>query len=309
VTDRCNLRCRYCAPQDFIWRKREEILSYEEICRVAGLLVEMGVRKIRLTGGEPTVRRGIEGLVARLAKLPGLETLAMTTNGVLLGEKALALRAAGLAGLNVSLDTLKREKFLEITGEDRFQEVMAGIEAALAAGFVPLKLNVVVMAGVNDDELCDFVEFARARPVNLRFIEYMPFKGNRWERAAFLSHLGMMDLLRQRYLLIPSPEAAADTQARAFRVDGVPGTIGFVTPLSAHFCQACTRLRLTADGAIKACLLHPAEVNLRGLLREGASDHALSEAIRGAVAGKLACHPPLAELAVAGNRSMIEIGG
>jgi cyclic pyranopterin phosphate synthase len=308
VTDRCNLRCRYCTPQDFVWKERDEILSYEEICRVARLLVAMGIRKIRLTGGEPTVRKGIEGLVARLAALPGLKTLGMTTNGTLLKGKARALKTAGLTALNVSLDTLKKERFRDIAGEDRFDQVMAGIEAALAAGFAPLKLNVVVMGGVNDDELCDFVEFARANLLHLRFIEYMPFRGNGWDRAGFVPHSAMVRKLAERYSLTPCPSRSSSS-AKEFRVDGRPETIGFITPLSAHFCQTCNRLRLTADGAIRSCLFGPDEASLRGPLREGASDAALADIIRAAVAEKPAWHPPVRELAGLKSRSMIEIGG
>ncbi len=187
VTDRCNLRCVYCMPHHgFISKPRAEILTLEEIERLAWLFVSLGVEKIRLTGGEPTVRAGLEWLVTRLAALPELKTLALTTNGLLLKEQAARLHAAGVQAVNISLDSLRPDRFQEITLRDRFADVLAGIDAARQAGFAPLKLNVVIIKGVNDDELLDFVEFVRTRPINVRFIEFMPFPGNRWTKDKFI---------------------------------------------------------------------------------------------------------------------------
>lgn len=311
VTDRCNLRCRYCQPEGFVWKDRAEILSYDEIHRLVRLFAAMGVRKVRLTGGEPTIRREVEHLVSLLAGTPGIETVGLTTNGVLLREKAAPLRAAGLttSALNVSLDTLRPERFVEITGEDRLGDVLAGLEAALAAGFAPVKVNVVVMGGVNDDELCDFVELARARPIHVRFIEHMPFRGNGWHATGFVPQQAMMREIQRRYRLEPIADADPAAAAVEFGSPALRGRVGFISPLSAHFCGRCTRLRLTADGALRSCLFAREEISLRDLLRQRATDEALAQAVRATVEKKAWCHPPEAELAAAAGRSMIQIGG
>jgi cyclic pyranopterin phosphate synthase len=311
VTDRCNLRCRYCQPEGFVWKNRAEILSYGEIHRLVRLLAGMGIRKVRLTGGEPTIRQEIEHLVALLAGTPGIETLGLTTNGVLLREKAARLRAAGLtaSALNVSLDTLRRDRFLEITGEDRLGAVLDGIEAALEAGFAPVKVNVVVMGGVNDDEVCDFVALARTRPIHVRFIEHMPFRGNAWNAKGFVSQEAMRRRIEQRYPLLPADGIDPAAAAAEFRSPDLVGRIGFISPISAHFCGHCTRLRLTADGALRSCLFAREETSLRDLLRGGATDEALAQAVRATVQKKAWCHPPEADLAEAAGRSMIQIGG
>ena len=255
LTDRCNLRCMYCMPAengDSASRQYSEtsrcsergasthLLSFEEILRVAGMFVSLGVRKIRLTGGEPLVRRDVVSLVSRLAALPGLQTLAMTTNGVLLSKWARDLREAGLSNLNVSLDTLRPERFLGIAKRPYFDRVLAGIDAALDAGFAPLKLNVVVMGGINDDELPDFAELARTRPIHVRFIEYMPFRFNRWSTASFVSWeeiahrlSACIDWSRAR------PGHEHGSVAKEFVIEDWPGRIGFITSMSDHFCAAC----------------------------------------------------------------------
>lgn len=308
VTDRCNLRCVYCTPATGVARcAPEALLTVAEIVRVARLLVSLGIRKIRLTGGEPTLRPGIDRLVAQLAALPGLETLAMTTNGVLLPGQAAALRASGLMALNVSLDTLREERYARIAGHPGLPRVLAGIQEALAAGFVPLKLNVVVMGGINADELLDFVAFTADQPVNVRFIEYMPFPGNQWQAARFVSYPAMKQAITSRYPLVPLDDAAG--VAKRFQVPGFQGTVSFITPLSAAFCAHCDRLRLTADGSLKTCLFHPAEADLRPALRDGTPDAALADQIRRAVGRKLPGHRPVADLVAGGDRSMLQIGG
>jgi cyclic pyranopterin phosphate synthase len=311
VTDRCNLHCRYCQPDGFVWKDRAEILSYDEIHRLVRLLAAMGIRKVRLTGGEPTVRREIEHLVALLAGVPGVETLGLTTNGVLLREQAAALRAAGLSAnaLNVSLDTLRPQRFIEITGEDRLGAVLDGIEAALEAGFSPVKVNVVVMGGVNDDELCEFVALARTRPIHVRFIEHMPFQGNAWHAVGFVPQPAMVREIQRHCPLHPAGDTDPAAAAVEYQSPGLVGRIGFISPISAHFCGRCTRLRLTADGALRSCLFAREETSLRDLLRGGATDEALAQAVRAAVEKKAWCHPPEAELAAAAGRSMIQIGG
>lgn len=310
VTDQCNLRCSYCRPAETATRAAGDLLTDDEIVSAARLFVHLGVTKLRLTGGEPTLRPDLPVLVARLAALPGLRTVAMTTNGLLLPGLAGPLREAGLAtsGLNVSLDSLRRERAHYITGLDRLPDALAGLAAAQRAGFAPLKLNVVVMRGVNDDEICDFVAFAVTRDLNVRFIEYMPFRGNHWEHGRFVSYAEMRERIAARYILLPAP-ADNGAVAKDFDIAGSPGKVSFIAPLSASFCETCSRLRLTADGALQTCLFHPPELSLRDLLRAGASHEELVTALGAAVAAKAHGHPPVEELLRAPARSMVEIGG
>jgi molybdenum cofactor biosynthesis protein A len=311
VTDRCNLRCTYCMPpQGISVGPREDVLTFDEIERVSRVFAGLGITKIRLTGGEPLVRKGLPALVERLVRISGVQRIGMTTNGVLLKHHLPALREAGLTHLNISLDTLRPERFEKIALRSHFTDVRAGIDAALATGFLPLKLNVVVMGGINDDELSDFVSFVEERPMNVRFIEYMPFKLNRWNTAAFISFADMKRRLDGKFTLIPVvPSEESSSVGRDFRIPGWRGTISFITSMSEHFCDTCNRLRLTADGSIKSCLFHPAEVNLRGALRDGASEPVLEKMIRSALLLKPARHAPADELLSADNRTMIEIGG
>jgi cyclic pyranopterin phosphate synthase len=309
VTDRCNLRCTYCMPAEGLtWKPREEILTYEEIIRMARIFVAGGVTRIRLTGGEPTVRHEIENLMAGLSGLPGLQELLMTTNGVTLRDTAQRYKDSGLTGLTISLDTLKPERFREISRRDHFSDVLAGIETALSAGFTPVKLNVVVMAGVNDDEVMDFVDFVKGRPLNVRFIEFMPFQKNGWDDARLVPYRQLKARIQEHYELMPirrEPSAVA----KDFAISGHQGTVSFVTSMTDSFCGACSRIRLTADGAIKACLFHPREINIRDLMRTGASDEMLREKIREALLLKPEAHGDSRELVNSDNRSMIQIGG
>jgi cyclic pyranopterin phosphate synthase len=311
VTDRCNLRCRYCMPAPGIAvRPKSELLTFDEIERVVRVTAAMGVRKVRLTGGEPLLRRDLPRLVERLRRVQGIDTLGMTTNGVLLSRFAGELRSSGLDTVNISLDTLRPERFERIALRPGLGAVVAGIDAALEAGFRPVKINVVVMGGVNDDEPADFVEFARGRPVALRFIEYMPFPENGWSAARFVPRDAMVERLRRRYRVEgPGEPGSASAIAREFRIEGLEHPVGFIASMSDQFCAGCDRLRLTADGSVKSCLFHPAEVTVREVLRSGAPDAAVASAIRGALASKPAAHPPMAELAGGTNRSMIAIGG
>lgn len=313
VTDRCNLRCVYCRPAPGVddpdaGLPREAVLAYEEIERLSRLFARLGITKLRITGGEPLVRNGLAGLIARLAAIPGIDHLGLTTNGVLLKRHAAALRAAGLTQLNVSLDTLRPERYERIALGPHLNEVLEGIEAALTAGFTPLKMNVVVMEGVNADELADFVAFVRHRPVNVRFIEYMPFERNRWNTGSFLPVAAMKARIEERHSLIPLP-VPDSAVACDFRIPQWQGTVGFIAPMSEDFCHSCNRLRLRADGSLKSCLFHPAEVNLCGAIRSGATDELLEAMIRSAVHSKPAGHAPIEELVGADNRTMIEIGG
>ncbi|MBS0663770.1 MAG: GTP 3',8-cyclase MoaA [Verrucomicrobia bacterium] len=309
VTDRCNLRCLYCMPADgLVWKERAEILTFEEIERIAGLLVRQGVRKIRLTGGEPTMRRDLEVLIARLRALPGLQSLVMTTNGLRLADRAARYRAAGLDGLNVSLDTLRPDRFEQMTRRTGLERVRHGLEAALAAGFATVKLNVVVMRGLNDDELPDFARLARTSPLEVRFIEFMPFDRNEWSTDRLVPYAEMRRRVESAVTLQPLA-AGPNAVAREFAVAGGAGRIGFVTSMTEDFCAGCNRLRLTADGRLKNCLFSVGEADLRGPLRAGADEAELLAVIRGCVREKWAGHPPPAELAALHNRAMIQIGG
>ncbi|HEY9681226.1 MAG TPA: GTP 3',8-cyclase MoaA [Oculatellaceae cyanobacterium] len=309
VTDRCNLRCVYCMPAEGIkWKSNKLLLSFEEITRLAEIFVDMGISKIRLTGGEPLVRRELEVLVAQLRKIQGLQTLAMTTNAMLLAEKAQALRNAGLDDLNISLDSFRRERFLEITRRDELDKVLAGIDQAFKANFRTLKLNVVVMAGFNDDEVMDFADFANEKRINVRFIEYMPFKDNGWAKEKVITFSSLRAQIEAKYKLYPI-EAEPSAVAKDFAIASGKGSISFISSMSDSFCSTCNRVRLTSDGSIKSCLFYPAETSLRDAMRAGASDHDLRELIMRSMFLKPEAHPPAEEIATSENRTMIEIGG
>jgi cyclic pyranopterin phosphate synthase len=316
VTDRCNLRCGYCMPAEQIqWKPVSDILTLDEIVDISRLFVSLGVVKIRLTGGEPTVRPDIERLVGQLAEIPGLSTLAMTTNGVLLAEKVWALKAAGLSSLNVSLDTLREERFTTIAGRNRFGDVMAGMESALEAGFRPLRINTVIMKNVNDDELLDFVRFVKDRPINVRFIEFMPSESVSIRTAELVPFGEMKRRIEARFELKPvSPNnpaitSEADPVAKEYRIDGFIGSVSFITPMTEQFCAACSRLRLTADGRLKTCLFYPAETSLREPMCAGAGREQLVGLIQNTLLGKKE-RPALWERLVAeSDCGMYAIGG
>ena len=309
VTDRCNLRCSYCMPHDGIcWKEHSEILTYEEIRRIAKLFVELGVTKIRLTGGEPTIRKNIEDLIYRLSLLPGLQTLAMTTNGVILKDKALVYKECGLNAINISLDTLKKERFVQIAKRDNFKQVMEGINSAISARFSQVKLNVVVIKGINDDEILNFVDFIKDKPINVRFIELMPFKGNNWDFSCFLPYATIKERIEQKHKLIPIKRDLSNV-AKDFCIRGFLGTVSFITSMSESFCGSCNRLRLTADGCFKTCLFSSPEVDLKKAMRTGASDKELISMMILALKRKPAGHNPPKDLLNEENRRMIEIGG
>ncbi len=310
VTERCNLRCRYCMPEEGIsLSPREHILTFEEIERLARLFVRMGVTKIRLTGGEPLVRKDIDALIRQIGRIEGLATFALTTNGLLLEQRLGSLRKAGVSRLNISLDSLDPRRFEEITRRKGHDRVRKAVEAAISEGFDRVKVNCVVMRGVNDAELTDFVRWTQYLPVEVRFIEYMPFGGNGWDDSTFVSYTEMLKRIRAAYpSLAPLPGEPNET-AKHFTIPGHRGRIGFITSMSEHFCDTCNRLRLTADGSLKVCLFGPAEVSLRDALRRGASDGDLAALIREAVGNKKAAHAGMYALAEAENRPMILIGG
>lgn len=281
VTDRCNMRCRYCMPEDeYVWLPRASILSFEEIERLVGVFVGLGVRKVRLTGGEPLLRHDLATLVRMLAQDARITDLALTTNGLLLAKQAAGLRAAGLGRVTVSLDTLRPERMLAFAKSARHAELLAGIRAARAAGFERLKLNTVVIRGFNDDELADLVEFARAEDAEVRFIEYMDVGGaTHWTRDQVVSQREILERLGRRYGPLEPLANDSGAPAERFRVpDGV--TIGIIASVTAPFCRSCDRSRITADGTWFLCLYGERGVDLREALRGGASDAELETLVR-----------------------------
>jgi len=281
VTDRCNLRCTYCMPfAKYEWIERQEILTYEETARLAGLFLSLGVNKIRLTGGEPLLRKDLERLVSQLSGLPGLKELCLTTNGSLLAEKAAGLRAAGLKRINVSLDTLSAEKFKKMTRWGDLSKVLDGLFAAKNEGFSPIKINAVIERGVNDDEIIDLVEFSRKNGFPIRFIEYMDVgNANSWKSDKIVSKKEILNVIRARYPLREAGREEASSPAVDFEfVDG-GGEVGVIASVTEPFCAGCTRARLTADGKLVTCLFSEKGHDLKALLRNGASDAAITEAI------------------------------
>jgi GTP 3',8-cyclase len=289
VTDRCNLRCRYCMPAGGIAKLRhQEVLSYEELLLLARAAVDLGIEKIRITGGEPLVRKGLCAFLERLAAVPGLRQLVLTTNGLLLPEMALALKEAGVQRLNISLDSLRAEDFARITRGGDLRRVQAGIEAAVKAGF-PVKLNMVVMKGENDGELEDFAALTLDQPFTVRFIEYMPaIKEHNWE-SLVLSGEEILNRLAKRFTFTPMSPGTLAGPAREFRIAGGLGSIGVITPLSGHFCGNCNRIRVTSSGMIRTCLFADAGFDLKPLLRAG-DPVAVASALRQIVHDKPAMH-------------------
>ena len=322
VTDRCNLRCLYCMPEEesIVWRGRDELLTFEEIERVVRVTAAMGIEKVRLTGGEPLVRRGVEELAARIKGTPGIRAVALTTNGLLLRGKLPALRDS-IDALNISLDTFRPDRFHALTGRDRFDDAMAGITAALAAGYGDgvdghrtLKINAVVMRGVNDDELVDFARFAMENPVAVRFIEFMPFAGNDWSEGKCVPMIEIMAALEKEYRLERLPDEKSPI-SRDFRLvrkaDGRTGrgTVGIIASMTQPFCADCSRLRLTAEGKVMPCLHSPLEFDLRDIVRNGGSDRDIGELFLRALDAKPQEHPDAADMVGQGARVMIQIGG
>ncbi|XP_076620506.1 molybdenum cofactor synthesis 1 isoform X2 [Colletes latitarsis] len=311
VTERCNLRCLYCMPAEGVkLTKNDNILTIEEIIKVAELFVKEGVCKIRLTGGEPTVRKDIVDIIAGLKQLPGLKQVAITTNGLTLPRLLPSLQRAGLDAINISLDTLKENRFEQFTRRKGWPRVIAAIDLAIQLGYNPTKINCVVMKGFNDNELIDFVNLTKERPVDVRFIEYMPFQGNKWNENKMVSFDTMKKAIRDTYPeLRRLPNEYNDT-SKAYHVPGFVGQIGFITSMSEHFCSSCNRLRITADGNLKVCLFEgKGEVSLRDALRSGASDDVLKEMIGTAVRRKKKQHAGMFNLSQMENRPMILIGG
>jgi cyclic pyranopterin phosphate synthase len=311
VTDKCNFRCRYCMPAEGLeWLPRDEVLSFEEIARLVALLSRMGVDEIRLTGGEPLVRRELPVLVKMLARIPGVQDLSLTTNGVLLDRLAEPLVRAGLRRLNVSLDSLSHVRFAEITRRDALDRVLAGLEEAERHPELgPIKVNCVAIRGFTEEEVPALAELARRKPYVVRFIEFMPLDADQaWRDDDVLTGAEIRSLIEERWPLEELPAKPSST-ARRFRFADGAGEIGFVNPVSEPFCSSCDRIRLTADGQLRTCLFSRREWDLKAPLRDGASDAELEELIRFAVRHKELKHKISDPGFVRASRSMSQIGG
>jgi cyclic pyranopterin phosphate synthase len=309
VTDRCNLRCSYCMPVEGVEKLAHgDILSYEDLFRIAQAAVAIGIEKIRITGGEPLVRKGIIPFLARIAAIPGLKQLVLTTNGLLLSEMAADLRRAGVQRLNISLDSLRSETFRSITRTGDLQRVLDGIAAADAAGFPPPKINMVVMRGVNDDEVVDFARLTLDRSVTVRFIEYMPATREENWQALTVPGLEILDRIAASYELEPVEKGAFAGPSRDFRIRGAAGTLGVITAVSGHFCGDCNRIRVTSTGMARSCLFSDEGFDLRPFLESG-DPVILQEALRRIVGVKPARHGMSAQKAEHQAFSMAKIGG
>jgi len=314
LTDRCNFRCFYCLPHgEPPIAPKEQMLSYEEIEYVCEIFVELGIEKIRLTGGEPMMRRDIETIIGKLSalKAKGLHDLALTTNGYFLPDRAQALKDAGLDRITISLDSLKRDTFKQMTGVDVLDRVLAGIEAAKKAGLRPIKINAVIVRGHNEEEVADFAAFAREHDVKMRFIEFMPLdSGHDWSRDDVVSGREIRERINERFPLAALDVARGSETSMRYRfVDGAPGEIGIIAPVTEAFCGACSRIRLTADGQIRTCLFSTVEHSLRDVIRSGASRNETIEYIEGVVMKKEPRHYINDPTFVAPSRSMSFIGG
>ena len=311
ITDRCNLRCIYCMPKEGISLiGHDDILSYEELLRIACIAVKKGITKIRITGGEPLARKGVVQFVSALSGIQGIQDLSMTTNGILLSPAAQPLRSAGLKRLNISLDSLNPDKYTMITRGGDINQIIAGIKSAQEAGFSPIKINVVVIRGINDDEITSFAKLSMEKNLQVRFIEYMPVgMENGWEKERFVSS----DEIRQRIKTIgPLLELPSDNSsgpAQMYTIEGAQGRLGFISALSDHFCATCNRLRLTPDGKLRTCLFSDAEVDLKTKLRQGCSDDALADFINEAILSKPRKHHATEQVFKKCIRGMSAIGG
>ncbi len=311
VTDRCNLRCTYCMPPEGVeWLPRAEILHFEEIARLVGVFRGMGVRTIRLTGGEPTVRRDLPDLVRMVRDAAPDADLSMTTNGLLLDVLAGPLAAAGLNRINVSVDSLMHHRFAEMTRRDALDRVFAGLRAAEAAGLRPIKLNCVVLRDTNDDEVADFAAYARGTGYDVRFIEYMPLDAQHaWERAKVVPGREVLARIEERFPLVPDDDGGPAPATTYRFADGAPGSVGVIASVTEPFCDSCDRMRITADGQFRTCLFALTETDLRAALRSGATDEDIENLVRAAMwdkgPGHRIDHPDF----VQPQRAMSAIGG
>ncbi len=308
VTDRCNLRCQYCMPAEGVHKlQHSDILSFEELHRIARLAVSLGIDKIRITGGEPLVRKGLVNFLESLSSIRGLKELVLTTNGLLLREFAADLRRAGVHRLNVSLDSLKQDTFSSLTRGGNLESALDGIAAAEEAGFPPVKINTVVIRGVNDGEVQDFAALTLQTPRQVRFIEYMPTSTAPDWPSAFVTGEEILQQISKVYPLEPVPSAEAAGPARIFRIPGALGTIGIITPISSHFCASCNRIRVTASGIVKGCLFDNGRVSLKPYL--AGNDNELRDVLMSVLKNKPDRHHLLDHEALITPFSMSEIGG
>jgi cyclic pyranopterin phosphate synthase len=312
VTDRCNIRCVYCMPnEDVQFRPREEILSFEEITRFVRVVAKMGVNRLRLTGGEPLVRQDVPRLIQQLQAIPGIEDIALTTNGILLGQQAYELYDAGLHRLNISLDTLNEEVFQEIARRPGLRRVLEGIFAAKRAGFKNIRLNALAIAGLNEEDIVPLVEFARRHELELRFIEFMPLDAeDKWQRRQVISGESIREILESVFgPLVPAKRNDPSQPAVDFQFADGRGRIGFINPVTQPFCGDCNRLRLTAEGQIRNCLFSTEEWDARALLRDGGSDEQIADLVQLAVGAKKAGHGIDSDEFIKPDRAMYQIGG
>ncbi|HJT36176.1 MAG TPA: GTP 3',8-cyclase MoaA [Pirellulales bacterium] len=312
VTDRCNIRCFYCMPAGPVrFKPRNELLTFEEIERFVSVVARLGIRKLRLTGGEPLVRHDLPRLIIMLARVRGIEDIALTTNGMLLPEQAAPLREAGLRRLNISLDTLNPETFQKISRRDGFEQVLAGIAAAQEVGFDKIKLNAVAIKGLTEPDVVPLGRFARERGLELRFIEYMPLDADgAWQNDQVLSGDEIIGMLQAEFgPLEPVPPDDPSQPATDYRFIDGGGTVGFINPVTQPFCADCNRLRLTAEGQVRNCLFSTVEWDARAVLRGGGSDDELADLIRSCVWSKKAGHGINSEEFIKPQRAMFQIGG
>jgi len=310
VTDRCNFRCVYCMPETGVeLAPRDEILSFEEIARVANVGATLGLTKIRITGGEPTVRRDLPGLIQMLRAIPGISEIAMTTNAARLEELAQPLKDAGMTRLNISLDTLQREKFIKLARRDFYDATMRGVETA--ARIFPLKFNAVAMRGVNDDELGDLVRFAHGHDAPMRFIEYMPMGAARFDsQSKFIGENEMREILSREFDLESTPEYGRTFDPASPWICRQSGArVGFISSMSDHFCASCNRMRLTAQGGLRPCLHQNSETDVRQILRGGGSDEGIADAFRAAADSKWAGHRMNDFIPLFSAKDMVSLGG
>lgn len=312
LTERCNLRCQYCMPSEGVdLTPQQKLLSTGEIIQLSKLFVKEGIKKIRLTGGEPLVRSDLVEIVGALNELRqyGLQNIAMTTNGITLSKKLPQLKAHGLDSLNISLDTLVPAKFEFITRRKGWDRVIKAIDTAIELGYGPVKVNCVVMRGVNEEEICDFVSFTEKKNVDIRFIEYMPFDGNKWNFKKMMSYQDMLKTITAKFPDLYRISDKPNDTSKAYKIPGFEGQVGFITSMSEHFCGSCNRLRLTADGNLKVCLFGNSEVSLRDLIRTTDNEEEILSVIGAAVKRKKKQHAGMLSLAGMKNRPMILIGG
>lgn len=311
VTDRCNLRCRYCMPDEGIpLIPHEEILTYEEILRIVRVFASEGISKVRLTGGEPLIRKGIVDFISRLYQIEEIKDLSLTTNGILLKEFAQDLKKSGLKRINISLDSLKRERFCQITRKDDYERVWEGIEESLRVAFSPIKINMVAIQGLNDDEIESFARLTLHLPLTVRYIEYMPSgNGEEWRESNIVTVPQIKSRLESIGKLTPIPSDRWDGPAKRFRIEGAIGEIGLIGAVSSHFCDDCNRLRLTPDGKIRTCLFSDEEIDVKELLRKGGSDQDLKERLLAALRTKPKRHYINTHQFKKCQRNMSAIGG